>query len=152
MRPPLSGGPRKFYTFGYQSHTVPSMIKILKANGIDLIVDIRQNPVSRKAGFAKSHLEIELPRHGIEYLHYPPLGTPPFIRAIYLELGNVRLALKKYSSYLERRRACLRSLIRSVWPRRFCLLCLEKDHNFCHRGVIASKLVEMIQFQPIHLT
>lgn len=128
------------------------MITILKANRVDLIVDVRQNPVSRKPGFAKSHLERELPKHGIEYLHYPPLGTPPFIRAIYLELGNVGLALKKYSSYLEHRRGCLQSLLNTVWPRRFCLLCLEKDHNFCHRGVIASKLVEMIRCQPTHLT
>lgn len=144
--------PREFFTFGYQSHTANSMIGILKSNKVELVVDIRQNPVSRKAGFSKSRLQAELPKHGIEYLHFSPLGTPPSIRAIYRKTGNVDTALRKYASYLERKHESLQHLIDIVSSKRFCLLCFEKDHHLCHRGVVASKLAEMSRCRPIHLS
>lgn len=142
---------RSFFTFGYQAHTLTSMVQVLSTNDIELLVDVRQNPVSRKPGFSKRRLAAYLPRVGIEYLHYAPLGTPTHIRKIYYERGDVTLALKQYERYLESREEHLRSLVESVSSRRFCLLCLESDHNSCHRGVIADKLAEMTKCQPVHL-
>ena len=127
------------------------MIGVLKSNKIELVIDVRQNPVSRKRGFSKSRLQVELPKHGIEYLHYSPLGTPPSIRALYRKTGKVEAALKKYATYLEQEREPLLNLIELASSKRFCLLCLESDHESCHRGVIASKLAEMSRCRPVHL-
>jgi uncharacterized protein (DUF488 family) len=30
-------------------------------------------------------------------------------------------------------------------------VCFESDHNCCHRSIIAQKLAEITQCQPIHL-
>jgi uncharacterized protein (DUF488 family) len=61
-------------------------------------------------------------------------------------------ALKSYESYLGTKRRCLESLVEFASSKRFCLLCLESDHTLCHRGIIASKLAEITQCQPIHLS
>lgn len=141
-----------FFTVGYQSHSVQSILKVLNENKVKLLVDVRQNPVSRKAGFSGSKLQEELGQLGIEYAHYPCLGTPPRIRTQYQRSGNALAALRAYAAYLGTKGCCLQSLIDFASKKRFCLLCLEKDHNLCHRGVIADKLSEMTQCQPIHLT
>jgi uncharacterized protein (DUF488 family) len=140
-----------FFTLGYQQHTLPSMLRVLTSNHIEVVVDVRQNPLSRKAGFSKNRLERSLRRVGIEYLHFPGLGTPLRIRAWYFRNGKVNIALKQYERYLQSKDTCLRSLIQRVRSKQFCLLCLERDHNFCHRDVIARKLAEMTECQPIHL-
>jgi uncharacterized protein (DUF488 family) len=80
------------------------------------------------------------------------LGTPPDIRKTYLRTRNVKMALENYERYLQSRKAFLRSLIRRISSDRFCLVCLERDHDSCHRGVIAKVLAEMTGCQPIHLT
>lgn len=141
-----------FFTLGYQSHNVDSILKVLNENDIDLLVDVRQNPVSRKTGFSGPKLQEKLEQMGIEYAHYPCLGTPAHIRAQYKRSGNALGALKKYAAYLETKGRCLQSLVEFSSKKRFCLLCLEKDHNLCHRGVIADKLAEMTRCRPIHLT
>jgi uncharacterized protein (DUF488 family) len=141
-----------FFTVGYQSHTIRTLVNLLSTNGICVLVDVRQNPVSRKPGFSRNSLEKTLPQVGIAYLHYPSLGTPTRIRKLYFRTGNALAALKEYEEHLRRRRGCLQSLLNRVAPRKFCLLCLESDYTVCHRSVIAQKLTEMTGCQPTHLT
>jgi uncharacterized protein (DUF488 family) len=141
-----------FFTVGYQGHDVTSILRLLKENKIGLIVDVRQNPVSRKTGFSGSRLQVELERNGINYAHYPCLGTPPSIRLQYQKNGNALTALKAYATYLRSKNTCLKGLVEFAGSKRFCLLCLERDHNLCHRGVIANKIAEMTQCRAIHLT
>lgn len=148
----MQDGSVHFFTLGYQGRNIRSTVRLLKENRIDLLVDVRQNPVSRKAGFSKSRLEAELEGARIEYVHYPCLGTPTRIRSRYRSNGNALAALQAYARYLNTKGRCLRSLLDLASSKRFCLLCLERDHNLCHRGVIAAKLTEMIQCRPIHLT
>ncbi len=144
--------PEVFFTVGYQGHSITSMLRLLKENNIGLIIDVRQNPVSRKPGFSGSRLQAELERRGIQYAHYPCLGTPSRIRLAYQKNGNALKALNAYAIYLSSKERCLESLIDFAFSKRFCLLCLESDHNLCHRGVIANKLAEMTQCRPVHLT
>ena len=140
------------FTIGYQCHTLSSIIYTLKDNQVDLLIDVRQNPVSRKPGFSKKGLGRHLSFSGIDYVHFPCLGTPPAIRRLYCQSGQVELALKRYETYLESKTACLQSLIEIVSGRRCCLLCLERCYSVCHRGVIAKKLAGITQWTPIHLT
>lgn len=144
--------PANFFTLGYQLHTIRSMLRVLKANQVEVLVDVRENPVSRKPGFSKSRLEAELSRAGVDYVHFQCLGNPSSIRSRYCRNGQIRRALKEYERYLLAKQDCVQSLIEAVSSRRFCLLCLEKDHNSCHRSVIARRLTELTKCQPIHLT
>lgn len=140
-----------FYTPGYQGHTLPTMMRLLLANNVSLLVDVRQNPISRKRGFSRASLERSVPEFGIAYLHCPQLGTPPMIRRTYTKTGNIKRALGQYEKHLRMQTKYLQSFFRTVRSQRFCLLCLESDHNSCHRGVIAQVLTEMTGCRPIHL-
>jgi len=66
----MQAGRRDFFTIGYQAHSVPSMLRVLHANKVALLIDVRQNPVSRKTGFSGPRLQVELQQLGIEYAHY----------------------------------------------------------------------------------
>lgn len=140
-----------FYTLGYQFHTFLTMIRLLNGNGVSVLVDVRQNPVSRKTGFSKKQLEKAVPDFGMAYLHCPELGTPPSIRKIYAATGNVEKALLQYEQHLRSQHRTLKAFLRTVRSERFCLLCLEADHKACHRSIIAQVLNEMTGCQPIHL-
>jgi uncharacterized protein (DUF488 family) len=141
-----------FFTIGYQDHTVSSIIKVLQSHKVDLLIDVRQNPVSRKPGFSKKGLDKNLSFSGIEYVHFPCLGTPPTIRRLYSQGGQLELVLQKYERYLESKTACLQSLVEFVLDRRCCLLCLESCYTMCHRSVIARKLARITKWTQIHLT
>lgn len=141
-----------FFTLGYQSHNIRTLLAVLSQNGVKVLIDVRQNPVSRKTGFSKHHLEKSVARSGIEYLHFPCLGTPLRIRKLYRETGDSRRALEQYQKHLRNQRKCLRSLVRIATSKHVCLMCLEADHSSCHRSAIAQRLMEMTGWQAIHLT
>jgi uncharacterized protein (DUF488 family) len=143
--------PATFFTLGYQSHTLNTFFNLLSENDVDILVDVRQNPVSRKRGFSKGFLEKRASRLGIEYYHFACLGTPPRIRRLYSQTGNVKKALEEYEEHLRSHKKCLLSLIHTVTSKQFCLLCLESDYTSCHRSIIAQHLAEMMGCPPIHL-
>lgn len=63
------------YTIGHSTHSTREFIKILKAYGIKLVVDIRHYPGSRHCPqFGKSRLKRNLERNHIEYIHIVELG------------------------------------------------------------------------------
>ncbi|MEX2317691.1 MAG: DUF488 domain-containing protein [Pirellulales bacterium] len=66
----------KLFTAGYAGHDLDSFLEKLRNNDIQTVVDIRQNPVSRKKGFSRSRLPEFLSDHGIEYVHVRELGVP----------------------------------------------------------------------------
>src|SRR5260370_21964067 len=112
------------FTIGYQYHTLSSIIDVLHANKVDLLVDVRQNPISRKPGFSKKGLSTQLIFSGIDYIHFPSLGTPPSIRRFYFQSGQIEVALEPYEHYLQSTTTCLQSLVRIASGRKFCLLFL----------------------------
>ena len=140
-----------FYTLGYQLHSPITLLRLLTAQNISVLVDVRQNPISRKRGFSRTHLAKSARLSGIDYFHAPQLGTPPAIRKQYANGGTVPDVLKAYEKYLRNRRSYLCSLLKRVTSQRFCLLCLESDYTSCHRSIIAEVLAEMTGWQPIHL-
>jgi uncharacterized protein (DUF488 family) len=127
------------------------MVKLLASNKVSVLVDVRQNPVSRKKGFSRNQLEKTVSDFGITYLHCPELGTPSSIRKMYAATGNINKALLQYENHLRAERQALDALLQEVQSQRFCLLCLEADHKASHRSIIAQVLSEMTGCRPIHL-
>jgi uncharacterized protein (DUF488 family) len=140
------------FTIGYQQHSLDSLVQSLSENGIQVLMDVRQNASSRKAGFSKARLGDAITGAGITYVHRPDLGTPSSIRAIYRRSGNVSEALAAYEQYISSNLDAIQALVKVARTKRVCLLCLETDHDMCHRGVIARKLCEMTKWKAIHLT
>ncbi len=53
------------------------MIATLTTAGVELLIDVRERPQSRRAGFSKRMLAASAEAHGIAYVHLKALGTPP---------------------------------------------------------------------------
>jgi uncharacterized protein (DUF488 family) len=144
--------PKSFFTLGYAGRSVTSMAVLLRSHGVELLIDVRRNPVSRKPGFSKKRLEAYLAAAGIGYVHCPGLGMPVRIRKRYGTQSDTSVALRAYRRYLESRKHYVLTLLRTFSSKRFCLLCLEKDPKACHRSIIAEMLAEVANCPPTHLT
>jgi uncharacterized protein (DUF488 family) len=63
------------YTLGHSTHTMEKFLELLHHYQIQLLVDVRTIPKSRRVPqFNKDHLESILPKEQIGYLHLPALG------------------------------------------------------------------------------
>ncbi len=76
------------YTIGYEGKSVDGFFNGLLASGMEGILDVRANPVSRKYGFAKRSMSRIAEHLGLAYLHMPELGIT----------GNHRVGLSDFDS------------------------------------------------------
>ncbi len=133
------------FTVGYQGNKVSDLIQKLKKLKIKAVVDVRENPVSRKPGFSKLQLNNELEKEGIHYLHYQELGTPRPLRDYLINNQNYDSFFSKYKNYLSEYEDSLDDLVELGTKEKICLLCFEKDVMHCHRKVITDYLTEKHQ-------
>jgi uncharacterized protein (DUF488 family) len=119
---------------------------------VTLIVDVRERPQSRRAGFSKSMLAASAAARGIAYLHLKALGTPPEGRAAHRS-GDQASFWRIVEAQLARpeAEAALDQLVQAALEKAACLLCYEADWHHCHRAAIAKRL-EARGFAMRHLT
>ena len=80
----------KIYTIGHSNHKWETFLSLLKAHGIQTLVDVRTKPVSRYARFANKHKMPELlNQEGIEYVFMgDTLGGKPDDPTLYDNKGK----------------------------------------------------------------
>ena len=117
------------YTWGYQGRTVEALVEIVEREGIDVVVDVRGNPYSRRPEWRKEALEKTL---GGGYRWIGWLGN-----ANYRDGGEPRLR--------DARRG-MQELDRLIvkGARSILLLCYERDWRDCHRGMVADMVRRQI--------
>ncbi len=113
---------------------------MLAAHGVERLIDVRELPISRRRGYAKTALADAMARSGIEYMHLRELGNPKPYRDL-CKSGRLDLGREKYMRFLlgERRHA-LEALVRLLGEKRTALMCVEHDATTCHRNVIFEAL------------
>ncbi|AUN30836.1 DUF488 domain-containing protein [Niveispirillum cyanobacteriorum] len=140
------------HTIGYEGASQGAVIAALKAAGVRLLLDVRELPSSRRAGFSKSPLRASLEAEGIAYLHLKKLGTPKEGR-----LANRAGRMDEFWSIVEEGLARPEAqyelgLAGSLsLDKPACLLCFEADHSQCHRLTVANRLTAAHGFDVIHL-
>lgn len=130
-------------TIGYEGLKPDDFVEKLKENNVSILVDVRQNPISRKPGFSKSRLSEFLQQNNINYLHFQKLGTPRELRNRLKEEGDYEVFFEEYKEYLMNQKSWLDYLRGIVEKTTCCLMCFEKDYQECHRQIISSTLEEM---------
>ena len=141
----------KLFTIGYEKTTQAGFIDTLKAAGVNTLIDVRDLPNSRRAGFSKNVLAASLDAVGIGYVHLKGLGTPKEGRLAgragqrerFWAIVERQLATPEAAHDLERAAA-----IAGEAPA--CLLCLEADPKICHRSRVAEMLAPR-GFKVVHL-
>ena len=130
------------FTIGYEGLSTEEFFELLKENSIDLLIDIRELPLSRKKGFSKNALINSSRLNGIDYLHFRDLGCPKEIRHQYRVDKNWLNYSIKFFDYLCTQKKALLSVSKLVDDKTVCLMCFEKDFLFCHRSYVSFVLKE----------
>lgn len=63
-------------TIGYEGYSAEEWLESLVENHVEIVVDVRAVPLSRKRGFSKTRLAEMLRTKGISYVHLEALGNP----------------------------------------------------------------------------
>jgi uncharacterized protein (DUF488 family) len=144
--------PKAICTIGYEGGTVSTFIRALREAGVELVVDIRAAPVSRKKGFSKNQLAAHLTEAGIGYRHLRGLGTPKRGRDA-ARGGDIESFERIFLEHMEEPEALLDlgEAIALAETQPVCLLCLERDPQHCHRMIVAARMVEQTGQELRHL-
>lgn len=136
-----------FFTIGHSNRSLTELISLLKENGVEVLVDVRSWPQSRKyPHFNRDNLKKSLESKGIRYLW---LGK---------ELGGYRKAglgdrspntawnsigFRNYADHTltEEFRRGISRMIKCAEKQRVAYMCAEKFYWRCHRRIISDYLV-----------
>lgn len=149
----ISGSDQKsIYTLGYEGLHIEDYINKLIRNGIKLLCDVRQNPLSRKYGFSKRSLSTLLPKFGIEYLHIPELGIESKNRKYLKNSSDYKILFDDYRESLPGRQSGLSRIIKEFKThKRIALTCFEKEPQSCHRHCISDFLALHSRITVCHI-
>jgi uncharacterized protein (DUF488 family) len=125
------------FTIGYEAATMAEFLAALKGAGVERVIDVRALPLSRRPGFSKSPLKVELEGVGIEYIHLKALGTPSDGRTA-ARAGRQEDLERIYAGQLELPEAIVQAeqMRELAAERPSALLCYERDPAQCHRSLL----------------
>lgn len=132
----------RIFNIGYQGLIISRFLEILSENNIQTLVDIRYNPYSRNKDFNKKSLQKQLELNEIEYSHLQNLGAPEKLRAKLQSDHDYDSFFKDYQLHLDTQSATLNKLLIMLKYNNICFMCMEHDHNICHRKAVCSRLAE----------
>jgi uncharacterized protein (DUF488 family) len=119
------------------------------ASGVDILLDVRAVPLSRKAGFSKGVLRTSLEARGVRYLHDRRLGTPKAGRDA-ARRGKTSVMVRIFEAHMDgaEAREGLAEAVGLARSNRVCLLCFEREAHDCHRSIVA-RMIHAETGQPI---
>jgi uncharacterized protein (DUF488 family) len=131
------------WTVGHSTRAIEEFINILQANQIEILVDVRHFPDSRKfPHFNKGALHDALVAAGIHYEHLVELGGR---RPVHRDSRNVawrNASFRGYADYMETQpfRDSVDRLLEMARASRTAIMCSEAVWWRCHRSMIADYL------------
>lgn len=140
-------------TVGYEGRVAEELIDLLVEHEIQLVVDVRELPLSRKKGFSKTTLCSHLEEAGVSYRHMRALGNPKYLRqALKSGLDFEEFAVG-FRELLANQVDAIEELGEAATSYRVCLLCFEADPEQCHRSIVADCVVNLVgnELQVVHL-
>jgi uncharacterized protein (DUF488 family) len=146
----MSTAMTNLFTIGYEGADFSAFLRQLQAAGIDVVVDVRELPLSRRKGFSKTPLSDALQLHGIRYVHKRELGAPKAIRHELRETGDYRAYFTRFNAYLRTQRDTLERMVEECVGA-VVLMCFERDAKECHRSAVARELGRLANVKAVHL-
>jgi len=129
---------RAIFTVGHSTHPIEEFVNILKANGVEQLIDIRTVPRSRKnPQFNRDALPEPLRNAGIAYLHVPALGGLRHAHADSVNTAWRNESFRGYADYMQTPEfaAAIDSLIEHAGGRQVAIMCAEAVPWRCHRSL-----------------
>jgi hypothetical protein len=141
---PSGGGAAPILTIGHSTHPIERFIGLLRAHGVDQLVDIRTIPRSRhNPQFNSEALAKSVEREGIAYAHLKELGGLRHPRADSINTGWRNASFRGYADYMqtEEFEQALDRLLQLCAGKRCAVMCAEAVPWRCHRSLVADALV-----------
>ena len=140
------------YTVGYEGRTIDGLLDHLLRSGIQRLIDVRKNAISRKYGFSGKTIVRLCGNVGVEYEHLSELGIPSSLRS---DLTSDAAYEKLFDHYE-------RAIMSNAEPEvsraaRLCLqkpsalMCFEAAPSRCHRGRLAPHVASLSKLEVQHL-
>uniref|UniRef100_Q01NH8 Uncharacterized protein n=1 Tax=Solibacter usitatus (strain Ellin6076) TaxID=234267 RepID=Q01NH8_SOLUE len=131
-------------TIGHSNRALAELVGLLKANGVDLLADVRSMPRSRhNPQFNQETLPETLEEAGIGYVHLPQLGGMRRPRPDSRNTGWKNASFRGYADYMQTPEfeAALENLMRLEGDQRVAIMCAEAVPWRCHRSLISDALM-----------
>ncbi|NEE02401.1 DUF488 domain-containing protein [Phytoactinopolyspora halotolerans] len=135
--------PAPLYTLGHGARTIEAFVAVLTEPGIDVLVDVRRFPGSRRhPQFGRDALAAELTGHGIRYeWHGDELGGRRGRRPDTRHTALVNASFGGYADHMDTpgfRTAVAELITRTGEGEQLAVLCAETLWWRCHRSFIAD--------------
>lgn len=130
----------RLFTIGYEGRLLDGFLELLTDEGVEQLVDVRENPWSRKPGFTKGELAEAVEAAGLAYEHLGALGTPKPIREK-LRQGELDFE-PAYRAHLDEHPDAVERLEALASQRPTAIMCMEADPRECHRRLLAQRFEE----------
>ena len=133
----------RIWTIGHSTRSIDAFVALLRWQTIELLVDVRRFPGSRRhPQFNSGLLADALSENGIAYRHVPELGGRRTARRDSRNTAWRNASFRGYADYMETSEfaAALDKLMAGGATRRTAIMCAEAVWWQCHRSLIADAL------------
>lgn len=134
---------KEIWTIGHSTRTLAEFVEILQSFQIELLVDIRSFPGSRRyPHFNKETLGPALQQYGIDYKHMVELGGRRKADPNSMNIAWHHPAFRGYADYMQTEafNQAVTSLEQVAGQRRSCYMCSEAVWWRCHRALVSDYL------------
>jgi uncharacterized protein (DUF488 family) len=134
---------KTIWTIGHSTRSIEDFIEMLQAFKIELLVDIRSFPGSRRfPQFNKENLADSLLTNKIEYVHILRLGGRRTPKKDSKNTGWKHESFRGYADYMETEyfKKGIEELIEIAEKRKTSIMCSEAVWWKCHRSLVADYL------------
>ncbi|MDP4221420.1 MAG: DUF488 domain-containing protein [Bacteroidota bacterium] len=141
------------WTIGHSTRSLEEFIGMLRSFDIELLVDIRSYPGSRRyPHFGKEALALSLPAAGIEYIHLGELGGRRKARPDSQNTAWRNEAFRGYADYMETAefKKGIEHMEDLALQKRTVYMCSEAVWWRCHRALVSDYLKDR-KWKVIHI-
>jgi hypothetical protein len=136
------------YTIGYEGISLEEYLNRLVKNNVQVLVDVRKNPLSMKYGFSKNLLKRFCESVGVQYVHFPEVGIASDQRQ---ELNCQEDYDKLFKVYKTNNLANSTQTQFAIFEilksnKRIALTCFESNICQCHRKPLAEAIAALPGF------
>lgn len=142
------------WTIGHSTRTWEEFVESLRAHEIQVLVDIRAFPMSRRLPyFNREAMEKALPLGGVEYIWEPRLGGRR--RRLRADSPNIALrneSFRNYADYMlmQEFRDGIARVLELAAVRKTAIMCAERVYFRCHRMLVSDWLV-LHGYEVLHI-
>jgi uncharacterized protein (DUF488 family) len=135
--------PQTLWTIGHSTRTAEKFLELLTAHGIEVLVDVRTYPGSRRyPHFNRDELSDFLLRNKIQYKHEPRLGGRRTARKDSHNTALLNAQFRGYADHMETDefKSGVEDLLQLAAGARVAVMCAEAVWWRCHRSLLADYL------------